>query len=100
MPDIICQNERLVKIYGDQAYAGVFADEIEKHGIKSEKAAKPESTKGFVPVAHRWVVERSISWTNFFRRLIKDHEYTKSSSVGWLYLANIQMMLQRNHPTD
>ena len=29
---------------------------------------------------------------------IKDYEYTKSSSVGWLYLANIQIMLQRIHP--
>ena len=100
MPDIICQNERLVKIYGDQAYAGVFADEIEKHGIKFEKAAKPESTRGFVPVAKRWVVERTIAWSNFFRRIVKDYEYTISSSTGWMYLANIQIMLQRIHPTD
>lgn len=100
MPDIICQNERLVKIYGDQAYAGVFAAEIEKHKIKFEKAAKPESTKGFVPVAKRWVVERTIAWSNFFRRTVKDYEYTVSSSVGWLYLANIQIMLQRIYPTD
>jgi transposase len=99
MPDIICQNERLIKIYGDQAYAGVFADEIEKHDIKFEKAAKPESTKGFVPVAKRWVVERTIAWSNFFRRIVKDYEYTVSSSKGWLYLANIQIMLQRIHPT-
>lgn len=100
MPDIICQNERLVKIYGDQAYAGVFADEIEKHKIKFEKAAKPESTKGFVPVAKRWVVERTIAWSNFFRRIVKDYEYTVSSSVGWMYLANIQIMLQRIHPIN
>ena len=100
MPDIICQNERLVKIYGDQAYAGVFANEIEKHDIKFEKAAKPESTKGFVPVAKRWVVERTIAWSNFFRRIVKDYEYTVSSSVGWMYLANIQIMLQRIHPVN
>ena len=100
MPDIICQNERLVKIYGDQAYAGVFADEIEKYEIKFEKAAKPESSKGFVPVAKRWVVERTIAWSNFFRRIVKDYEYTVSSSTGWLYLANIQIMLQRIHPMD
>jgi hypothetical protein len=71
MPDIICQNERLVKIYGDQAYAGVFGDEIEKHKIKFEKAAKPESFKGFVPVAKRWVIEtapvdRNNSLVKFF----------------------------------
>jgi transposase len=60
-----------------------------------EKASRPESVTGFVPVAKRWVVERSISWTNFFRRIVKDYEYTISSSVGWLLLANIQIMLQR-----
>nr|WP_317042377.1 transposase [Spirosoma fluviale] len=57
--------------------------------------ARPESARGFVPVAKRWVVERTIAWTNFFRRIVKDYEYTLSSSVNWLYLANIQLMLQR-----
>ena len=30
-----------------------------------------------------------------FRRLVKDFEYTLSSSVSWLYLTNVQIMLQR-----
>jgi hypothetical protein len=38
-----------VKIYGDQAYNGVFADEIRKSGIDFEKASKPESASGFDP---------------------------------------------------
>lgn len=82
MADIICQDERLVKIYGDQAYNGVFADEIKKHGIDFEKASRPESATGFVPVAKRWVVERTFAWTNFFRRIVKDYEYTVSSSAS------------------
>nr|WP_317171281.1 transposase [Spirosoma utsteinense] len=60
-----------------------------------EKASRPETARGFVPVAKRWVVERTIAWTNFFRRIVKDYEYAVSSSVNWLYLANIQIMLQR-----
>jgi transposase len=63
-----------------------------------ERASRPESAQGFVPVAKRWVVERSIAWTNFFRRIVKDYEYMLSSSVGWLLLANIQIMLQRIKP--
>jgi transposase len=98
MPNIICQNERLTKIYGDQAYNGIFAKEVQAYDIDFEKAAKPESARGFVPVAKRWVVERTIAWSNFFRRIVKDYEYTTSSAVGWLYLANIQIMLQRIHP--
>ena len=98
--DILCQDERLQKIYGDQAYNGIFADKIREFGFEFEKASRPESAKGFVPVAKRWVVERTIAWTNFFRRIVKDYEYTTSSSVAWLLLANIQLMLQRSHPLD
>jgi len=60
-----------------------------------EKASKPESAQGFVPVAKRWVVERSIAWTNYFRRIVKGYGHTVSSSVSWLYLANSQLTLQR-----
>ena len=87
--------ERLEKVYGDQAYNGMFAKALAKWDVNFEKASRPESERGFVPVAKRWVVERSIAWTNFFRRIVKDYEYTISSSVSWLYLANIQLMLQR-----
>ena len=87
--------ERLEKVYGDQAYNGVFAQALAHWNIDFEKASRPESARGFVPIAKRWVVERSIAWTNFFRRIVKDYEYTVSSSESWLYLANIQIMLQR-----
>jgi len=87
--------ERLEKIFGDQAYNGVFARELANWSIDFEKASRPESARGFVPVAKRWVVERSIAWTNHFRRIVKDYEHTVSSSACWLYLANSQIMLQR-----
>ncbi|GAB4044916.1 hypothetical protein GCM10028774_65840 [Spirosoma jeollabukense] len=56
--------ERLEKVMGDQAYNGVFAKELAQWNIEFEKASRPESAQGFVPVAKRWVVERSIAWTN------------------------------------
>ncbi len=87
--------EGVEKVFGDQAYNGVFARELAEWSIDFEKASRPESARGFVPVAKRWVVERTIAWTNFFRRIVKDYEYTVTSSVSWLYLANIQIMLQR-----
>lgn len=61
--------ERLEKVYGDQAYNGVFARALSDWSIDFEKASRPESAQGFVPVAKRWVVERTIAWANF--------------SVGW-----------------
>ena len=93
--DILWYGDRIEKVFGDQAYGGVFARELARWGVDFERASRPESRQGFVPVAKRWVVERSIAWTNFFRRIVKDYERTVSSSVGWLILANIQIMLQR-----
>jgi transposase len=48
-----------------------------------------------VAIAKCWVVERTISWTNFFRRIVKDYEHTTQSSVAWLIFANMTIMLQR-----
>ncbi len=86
---------RLEKILGDGSYTGGFARQAGEIGVVFERASRPESATGFVPVALRWVVERSIAWTNFFRRLVKDYEYTVESSVAWLVLANITIMIQR-----
>jgi transposase len=90
--------QRLKKILGDEAYAKTFASKAVESGFEFERASKPESTKGFVPIAKRWVVERTIAWTNFFRRIVKDYEYTILSSESWVLLANTTIMLQRLYP--
>ena len=82
-------------IFADGTYGGKFKKTIEKEGIILEIAAKPESAKGFVPVKKRWAVERTFGWTNFFRRLSKDFERTVESSESMIYLAQIQIILNR-----
>jgi hypothetical protein len=86
---------RLEKILGDDAYGGVFAQKVAEKGFVFEKASRPESVKGFVPIAKRWVVERTIAWTNFFRRIVKDYEYSTLSSETWIILANLTIVIQR-----
>ena len=98
--DILWYGERVETVFGDGAYGGEFAKALSEWGIDFERGSRPESSRGFVPIARRWVVEPvrrcgTIAWTNFFRRLVKDYEYTLSSSVAWLLLANTQIMLQR-----
>jgi len=87
--------ERLEKILGDASYKGAFAEEVKKYNLEFECASRPETEKGFVPIPKRWVVERTIAWTNFFRRLVKDYEYTVRISKSWLLWGNIQIMLNR-----
>jgi transposase len=95
LPGCASYDARLKKVLGDQGYQGGFAQEAEKLGLIFECASKPESAEGFVPVAKRWVVERTIAWTNFFRRLTKDYEHTLRSAKYWLFWGNISIILNR-----
>lgn len=85
----------LQKIIGDKAYRGTFADACFELNIEFEVPARPKGTRGFVVEAKRWVVERTIAWLNFFRRITIDHEHTTQSSVSFLYLANCSMILSK-----
>jgi len=82
-------------IFADHSYKGQFKKLMDKNDIKLEIAAKPESAKGFVPVKIRWVVERTFGWMNFFRRLSKDYERKVQNSESMIYLAQIQIILNR-----
>ena len=95
LEDLEAFDMRLEKILGDGAYVGVFAKKATKLGLVFERTSRPESASGFVPIAKRWVVERTIAWSNFFRRIVKDYEYTVQSSAAWMILANMTIMLQR-----
>ncbi|OWP61886.1 hypothetical protein CDA63_16995 [Hymenobacter amundsenii] len=65
-------------------------------GWQHQVASRPPSaTRGFVPVAQRWVVERTFAWLNYFRRLAMGHERTAASHAAWLPVANLTMTLRR-----
>jgi transposase len=85
----------LKKILGDRAYRGTFAEACAAKRIEFEVPQRPEGTKGFVVEAKRWVVERTIAWFNYFRRIQIDYEHTVESSVAFLYLANSTMILAK-----
>ena len=98
--DLSAIDFRLKKFLGDEAYKKSFAEKVAQKGFEFERASRPESAKGFVPIAKRWVVERTIAWTNFFRRIVKDYEYTLLSSAIWVILANSTIILQRLFPNS
>ena len=100
LDDLSVIDFRLKKFLGDEAYKKSFAEKVAQKGFEFERASRPESAKGFVPIAKRWVVERTIAWTNFFRRIVKDYEYTLLSSAIWVILANSTIILQRLFPNS
>ncbi|MEL6321952.1 MAG: transposase, partial [Cyanobacteria bacterium J06626_14] len=54
---------------------------------------------GFQVIPKRWIVERTVGWLNFARRLSKDYEVRPDVSESMIYVAMIHLMLKRLHPT-
>jgi len=89
--------DRMEKILADAAYKNCFMDWVKDNllGVGLEISSKPPSTKGFVPVKWRWVVEQTFGRFNFYRRLDKDYEKTVESSEAWILWQNCQTILYR-----
>lgn len=87
---------RLRSILTDNAYKGRFARQVHVLGWQHQLASRPPTaTRGFVPVAQRWVVERTFAWLNCFRRVVMNYERRPASHAAWLFVANLTISLQR-----
>ena len=91
----------LKKVYADGGYAGAPFKKI----VKDALGARMQVSKGigqkykrFVPIAKRWVVERTFAWFGDYRRLDKDQERLTCNSVAMLRWASVSMMLRRLAP--
>ncbi len=70
--------------------------------IKFERSTKPSKQQktalgksGFVPVAARWVIERSNAWMERCKILVKNFERTLSNATAKVNLCFIRLMLKR-----
>jgi len=86
---------RVVRIYADQGYRGVgsWLETISDGHSVLEVVERPAGQKGFVVQPKRWVVERTISWLSWSRRLSKDYEQTTASSQAWIDVSAIRCTL-------
>lgn len=88
---------RLSKIIADGGYRGELIQQVQKaFGWLLEVVLRPEQTKKFVVLPKRWIVERTFSWFEGYRRLSKDYEVDTESSQTMIYLTMIQIMLNRS----
>ena len=67
--------------------------ELSPKPSKAEKQAQGQS--GFVPVAARWVIERSNAWVDRCKSLVKNFNRTLERANAKLQLCFIRLMLKR-----
>ena len=60
---------------------------------KAEKAAQGKT--GFVPIATRWIIERSNAWMERCKSLVKNFERTLDHATAKIDLCFIRLMLKR-----
>lgn len=73
--------------FADQGYTGQdAAAAAAQEGIRLEVIKKEGTTRGFVLLPRRWVVERSFGWVSRFRRLARDYERLPETVAGLTFL--------------
>ncbi|MDB9386902.1 Phosphate ABC transporter, periplasmic phosphate-binding protein PstS [Microcystis aeruginosa NIES-98] len=88
-PDKI--EKELVKVYPEIMTKIQF--ELSPKPSKTEKAEKGLS--GFVPVKTRWVIERSNSWMERCKSLVKNFERTLEHSTTKIHLCFLRLLLRQ-----
>lgn len=72
--------------------------ELSEKPSKAQKEAQGKS--GFVPVKVRWVIERSNSWMERCKILVKNFERTLDNATAKLNLCFIRLMIKRLAPSS
>ena len=87
---------KLKVIWADGGYRGEVIDKAKaQFRRKIEVVLRTDGNKGFKVVPKRWIVERTFSWLNNYRRLSKDYERYPVNAEAFVYVAMIQVMLKR-----
>jgi putative transposase len=93
-----CAEIRLV--WADGGYSGRLIAWLRRCcGWLLEIVKRNEAVKGWQLLPRRWVVERTISWLNGYRRLSRDYEYWPETSEAFIPIAMIHLRLHRLEPS-
>lgn len=94
----VTRQPRLKVIWGDSKYHNhALRDWIAKQKRihwDLQVVGRPPGAKGFVLIPKRWVVERTFSWLQRWRRLTRDYEHRTQSSEAMVRVASIGRMLR------
>jgi len=87
-----CQH--LEAFSGDAGYRGTAVDFVEKTlGLKLHISQKIKDTFAVLPM--RWVVERTFSWLNNYRRLSKDYEILTLTAENMVRIAMLRITVAK-----
>lgn len=87
---------KLKLIWVDGGYRGDFISIAKSLFSRSiEVVMRTDAEKCFKVFPKRWIVERTFSWINNYRRHSKDYERLTASSEAMVYISMIHLMIKR-----
>ena len=88
--------ERLALVLADAGYDGQpLAQWTREHGGWRLETPPGLTGSAFTPVPTRWVVERSISWLHWDRRLSRDYECETAAAEATIFLSSIRHLTRK-----
>jgi len=91
----------VVKLFADSGYRGTLLRWVVSvsGGHATLEIVRPAAGRvGFGVDPKRWIVERTISWLSWSRRLSKDYEQTPGSAQAWIDVSAIRCTLRKLEP--
>ena len=84
------------RIFADAGYQGPKMQKATADtGCWTVEIVKRSDARGFVVLPKRWIIERTLAWISRNRRLAKDFERYARTTVAFIRLAMIRIMLRR-----
>lgn len=88
-------NEELKSIKADQGYKGALEHLLPLSGMATLECVKSNfGTSDFIPMDGRWVVERTFSWMDNYRRLCRNYERKLQVARHIFIAASVFFMLR------
>jgi putative transposase len=92
---------RLKLIWADGGYTGQLIDWVKQTcGWLLEIVKRSDDAKGFEVLPKRWIVERTLGWFGWYRRLSKDYEELTVNSEAMILICMIHRMVRHLKPDD
>ena len=92
---------RLKLVWADGGYAGQLIDWVKQaYGWVLEIVKRSEDAQGFQLLKKRWIVERTLGWFGWYRRLSKDYEELTINSEAMILVCMIHRMLRHLKPDE
>jgi putative transposase len=83
-------------ILADGGYRGEIIETVKKSfGYAIEVVVNNFKEQGFRPIHKRWIVERTFSWFDNYRRLCQNYETTFDSAEEMVKIASIRLLLNK-----